>query len=183
MLLFLPAVALSQIAPPKARQELSPPKIVVTQDSTKSSPENKPALDDSEIHRFSPRIESRTEPSATLGGMKLFDFRDRVFPELTIDIIDSLGKLYPVLKDYMLEVATTRGVLQIDSVERARKKLLDRAFSDLRLPGEMESRLRRNLAVYGTVENPMKPPPAPNQLNLFDVITAVSNLLRYLGVK
>jgi hypothetical protein len=113
----------------------------------------------------------------------LYDFREHQLPELTMDVIDSLGKLYPELKDYLLQQATIQGVLQIDLVERDRKKLLDRAFADLGLPSELEAKLRRNQAVYGTTENPMKPPPSPYQVNLFDVITAVSNLLRYLGVK
>jgi hypothetical protein len=119
----------------------------------------------------------------TPGAFRLFDFRDHKLPELTIDVIDSLGKLYPELKDYLLQLAAIQGILQMDIAERARKKLLDRAFADLRLPSELESKLRRNQAIYGTTENPMRPPPPPNQVNLFDVMTALSNLLHYLGVR
>jgi hypothetical protein len=115
--------------------------------------------------------------------MNLLDFRERQFLELTLDVVDSLGRLYPELKEYMLQQAIFQGVLQIDLVETQRKKLLDRAFADLRIPGEMESKMRRNQALYGRMGNPMRPPPPPNQVNLFDLIVAISNLLRYLGVK
>jgi hypothetical protein len=183
VVVLYPAIAFSQVAPPKVKQELSPIRNVTPQDTTKGYQIRPVASPDSEVRRLSPRINPKSDPTSPPGSMSLFDFRGYVFPILTIDVIDSLGKLYPELKDYMLELATTRGVLQIDSLERARKKLLDRAFADLRLPGELESKMRRNLAVYGTVENPMKPPSAPNQVNIFDVITAVSSLLRYLGLK
>ena len=113
--------------------------------------------------------------------MGLLDSRDRRLPELTIDVIDSLGKLYPELKGYLLQQATILGVLAIDKSERERKKLLDRAFADMGLYGEMEATLRHNQAVYGTAQNPMRPP--QNQINLLDVITALSNFLRYIGAK
>ncbi len=153
------------------------------QDTTKQAQDKKTPAPVSEIQHLPPRISSKAQRSTTPGVMRLFDFRDRQLPELTIDVIDSLGKLYPELKDYLLQLAAIQGVLQMDIAERARKKLLDRAFADLRLPSEHESKLRRNQAIYGTTDNPMKPPPPPNQVNLFDVMTAVSNLLHYLGVR
>jgi hypothetical protein len=72
-------------------------------------------------------------------------------------------------------------VLAIDRSERERKKLLDRAFADMGLYGEMEATLRHNQAVYGTAQNPMRPP--QNQINLFDVMTAISNFLHTIGAK
>jgi hypothetical protein len=152
------------------------------QDTTKRPQDRKQPAPGSELQRFPPHISSTPGRAASAGALALFDFRDHQLPELTIDVIDSLGKLYPELKDYILQQAAIRGVLQIDLADRDRKKLLDRAFADLRIPNELESRLRRNQALYGTTENPMKPPPPPYQVNIFDVITAVSNLLHYLGV-
>lgn len=165
------------------RAELAPIVSIGIQDTTKRPQDKKQPVPASETQRRSPRVSSKLGRTATPGSLGLFDFRDRQLPELTIDVIDSLGKLYPELKDYILQQAAIRGVLQIDLAERDRKRLLDRAFADLRIPNELESKLRRNQAMYGTTENPMKPPPPPYQVNIFDVITAVSNLLRYLGVK
>ena len=178
-----PALAVAQVAPPTARQELAPIRNVGAQDTTKSAQEKKRAVAPSEIQQFSPHVSSMTDKTSTPGSLGLIDFRDRLTTEFTIEVIDSLGRLYPELKDYMLKLAAIKGVLKIDSLERDRRKLLDRAFADLRLPSELESKLRRNQAWFGTRENPMKPPPPPNQINLFDVIKAVSNLLQYLGVR
>ncbi|MCX6135509.1 MAG: hypothetical protein NTU47_17015 [Ignavibacteriales bacterium] len=164
-------------------QELSPVRNIGIQDSTKLPQDKKTNAPETEIQTQPPRVTSRSRQSSAPGALSRLDFRDVRFPELTIHVIDSLGILYPELKDYLLEQAFILGVLQIDLAERDRKKLLDRAFADLRIPSELESKLRRNLAVYGTTENPMKPPPSPYQVNLFDAITALSNLLRYLGVK
>jgi hypothetical protein len=181
--MLFPAIAFPQVGPPNARQELAPIVSIGVQDTTKRPQDKKNPAPGSEVPRFPSNAAAKPRNSATPGALGLFDFRDRQFPELTIDVIDSLGKLYPQLKDYLLEQAAILGVLQIDLVERDRKKLLDRAFADLRIPNELESRLRRNQALYGTTENPMKPPPPPYQVNLFDVIIAVSNLLRYIGGK
>ncbi|MGA3246521.1 MAG: hypothetical protein ABSE41_18015 [Bacteroidota bacterium] len=182
-LIFLPAIVFPQVGTPNVRQGLAPIVNIGIQDTTKHPQDKKQPAPGSEIQRLPPRISSKSGRTAGSGALSLFDFRDHQFPELTIDVIDSLGKLYPELKDYMLQQAAIQGVLQIDLAERERKKLLDRAFADLRIPNELESKLRRNQALYGTTENPMRPPPPPNQVNLFDVITAVSNLLHYLGVK
>ena len=161
--LFLsPTIALAQIGPPSVRQDLAPIVNIGVQDTTKHPQDKKQPVPGSEIQRLPPRISSKSGRTSTSGALGLFDFRDRQFPELTIDIIDSLGKLYPELKDYMLQLAAIQGVLQIDLAERERKKILDRAFADLRIPNELESKLRRNQALYGTTENPMRPPPPPN---------------------
>jgi hypothetical protein len=178
----MPALAFPQVGPPNVRQDLAPLVNIGIQDTTKLPQDKKKPVPSSEILRLPPRISSKSKGTTTPGALGLFDFRDHQLPELTIDVIDSLGKLYPELKDYILQQAVIQGVLQIDLAERERKKLLDRAFADLRIPNELESRLRRNQALYGTTENPMKPPPPPYQVNLFDVIIAVSNLLHYLGV-
>lgn len=165
------------------RHDLAPIVIIGIQDTTRRPQDKKQSVPGSEILRLPPRVSSKLGRTVSPGALGLYDFRDHQLPELTIDGIDSLGKLYPELKDYILQQAAIQGVLQIDLAERDRKKLLDRAFADLRIPNELESKLRRNQALYGTTENPMKPPPPPYQVNLFDVITAVSNLLHYLGVK
>jgi hypothetical protein len=179
----MPTNAHPQVGPPHVREDLAPIINLGIQDTTKRLQDQRKPPPGTEIQRLLPRISSKSHRTASFGTTGLFDFRDHQLPELTLDVIDSLGKLYPELKDYMLQLAAIQGVLQIDLAERDRKKLLDRAFADLRIPGELESKLRRNQAVYGTMENPMKPPPPPNQVNLFDVIVAVSNLLRYLGIR
>lgn len=182
-LFFSPTMAFPQIGPPKVRQELAPVVNVGVQDTTKYPQEKKKSAPATEIQRLPPRISSKSKGSITPGAPGLVDFRDHQLPALTIDVIDSLGKLYPELKDYLLLQAAIQGVLEIALAERDRKKILDRAFANLGIPNELESRMRRNLAVYGTIENPMKPPPPPNQVNLFDAIIVISNLLRYLGVR
>jgi hypothetical protein len=180
--MFPPAFAFPQVGPPNVRQDLAPLMNVGIQDTTKRPQDKKQSAPGLEIQRFSPRISSKSKGTTTPGALGLFDFRDHQLPELTIDVVDSLGRLYPELKDYFLQQATIQGVLQIDLAERDRTKLLDRAFADLRIPNELESKLRRNQALYGTTEDPMKPPPPPYQVNILDVITAVTNLLHYLGV-
>ncbi|TSA24525.1 hypothetical protein D4R75_01265 [bacterium] len=156
---------------------------VSSQDTTKRAQDKTQPGIRSEIERILPHVTSKWTRTASSGTLNLLDFRDRQFPELTLDVVDSLGRLYPELKEYILQQAIFQGVLQIDLAETQRKKLLDRAFADLRIPGELESKLRRNQALYGRTDNPMRPPPPSNLVNLFDLITAVSNLLRYLGVK
>ena len=156
---------------------------VPSQDTTKRSQDKTQPGSRSEMERILPRVTSKSTRTASSGTLNLLDIRDRQFPELTLDVADSLGRLYPELKEYILQQAIFQGVLQIDLAETQRKKLLDRAFADLRIPGELESKLRRNQALYGRTDNPMRPPPPPNQVNLIDLMTAVSNLLRYLGVK
>jgi hypothetical protein len=182
-LLLLPTIALPQIDPPNVRHDLAPIVYIGIQDTTKRVQDRKQPPPTPETRRLLPRNRTTQGRATTPGALGLFDFRDHQLPELTIDVVDSLGKLYPELKNYILQQAAVQGVLQIDLAERDRKKLLDRAFAELRIPNELESKLRRNQALYGTTENPMKPPPPPYQVNLFDVITAISNLLRYLGVK
>ena len=150
------------------------------QDTTKLPPSKK-APADSETDRVRPHANARPGSTTTPGVPGLVDSRDHRFPELTIDVIDSLGKLYPELKDYFLQQAAILGVLKIDVAERERKRLLDRAFADMHLYGEMEATLRHNQAVYGTAQNPMRPP--QNQVNLFDLMTAISNFLHYIGAK
>jgi hypothetical protein len=98
-------------------------------------------------------------------------------------MLDSLGRVHPELKDYLLQQGILQGALRYDSAQMATRKLLDRALADITLPGELEAKLRRNQALYGTTENPMKPPPPPYQVDLFAVMTALSNLLHYLGMK
>ena len=156
---------------------------VPSQDTTKRAQDKAQPGSRSEIERILPHVTSKSTRTTSSGTLHLLDFRDRQFPELTLDIADSLGRLYPELKEYILQQAIFQGVLQIDLAETRRKKLLDRAFADLRIPGEMESKMRRNQALYGRTDNPMRPPPTPNQVNLFDLIVAISNFLRYLGVK
>jgi hypothetical protein len=156
---------------------------VPSQDTTKRTQDKTELSPRSEIQRLLSRLASKSTQTTISGTLKLLDFRDRQFPELTLDVVDSLGRLYPELKDYILQQAIIQGVLQIDLAETQGKKLLDRALADLRIPGEMESKLSRNQALYGRTDNPMRPPPPPNQVNLFDLMIAVSNLLRYLGVK
>ncbi|MDP2885863.1 MAG: hypothetical protein Q8P51_12675 [Ignavibacteria bacterium] len=156
---------------------------VPSQDTTKRAQDKTQPSPRSEIERILSRVTSKSTRTASSGKLNLLDIRDRQFPELTLDVADSLGRLHPELKEYILQQAIFQGVLQIDLAETKRKKLLDRAFADLRIPGEMESKLRRNQALYGRTDNPMRPPPPPNQVNLFDLIIAISNLLRYLGVK
>jgi hypothetical protein len=158
-------------------------QVVPSQDTTKRAQDKTQPGPRSEIERILSRVTSKSIRTASSGTLNLLDFRERQFPELTLDVADSLGRLYPELKEYLLQQAICQGVLQIDLAETQRKKLLDRAFADLRIPGELESKLRRNQALYGRTDNPMRPPPPPNRVNLFDLITAVSNLLRYLGVK
>jgi hypothetical protein len=109
---------------------------------------------------------------------------DRLGPKLmTLDDADSLGKLYPELKDFLLKQLIIQGALALDQVEFEKRKTLGRMFADLKLYGEMEAAMRHNQAVYGTPNNPLRPPPMPNQVNLLDLLPAISNLLRALGLK
>lgn len=182
-LLLLPTIVFPQIDTPIVRSHLAPLVNIGIQDTTKRAQDKKVSAPGTEVQRLPPQIMSESEKATPPGVLNLYGLREHQLPELTIDALDSLGKLHPELKDYFLQQALIRGVLQIDLAERDRKKLLDRAFADLRIPNELESRLRRNQALYGTTENPMKPPPPPYQVNIFDLIIALSSFLRYIGVK
>lgn len=183
-LIVIQSAAEAEVGLPAAARCIAADSLAVpSQDTTKRAQDKQQPGPRSEIERILSRVTSKLTRTASSGTLNLLDFRDRQFPELTLDVVDSLGRLYPELKEYVLQQAIFQGVLQIDLAETQRKKLLDRAFADLRIPGELESKLRRNQALYGRTDNPMRPPPPPNQVNLFDLITAISNLLRYLGVK
>jgi hypothetical protein len=115
--------------------------------------------------------------------LNILDERERRFSELTLNIIDSLTKLHPELKDFLLREGILQGGLRLDSDETEIRNLLQQALADIHVPGELEGKLRRNQALYGTTENPMKPPPPPYQIDLFALVIAISNLLRYLGLR
>ncbi len=100
-----------------------------------------------------------------------------------MEAVDSLTRLFPELKEYILRQAITQSVLMQDLAESKIREQLRRALGDIVLPGELEAKLRRNQSLYGTIENPMKPPPPPYQVNLLDALTAFTNLLKYLGIK
>jgi hypothetical protein len=101
----------------------------------------------------------------------------------TLEDADSLGRLHPEVRDFLLKQALIQGGLAFDSAEFERKKMVQRLFGDLKLYGETEAAMRHNLAMYGTINNPLRPPPMPNQINLLDLLPAISNLLHALGLK
>jgi hypothetical protein len=152
------------------------------QDTSKRGQEKKPAPP-SDLDQVISRSFTKSPGSTTPEGAHLRDFRLDQFPQLTLDVVDSLSRLYPELREFLQQQAIIQSALRQDLAETALRKHLAWVLADLHLPGELEGKLRRNHALYGTIDNPMKPPPPPNQVNLFDAITAITNLLRYLGVK
>lgn len=155
---------------------------VSAQDTTKRVQEKKP-LPQTDIDQFNPRAFAKSPGTATPGGVHFRDFRQDQLLLLTPEVVDSLSRLYPQLKDYILQQAIIQSALRQELADAAIRKQLAFALGDLNLPGELEAKLRRNQALYGTSENPMKPPPSPYQVNIFDAIIAITNLLHYLGVK
>ena len=152
------------------------------QDTTKRAQEKKPPPR-SDVDQFNPRAFAKSPGRATSGGVHFREFRQDQFPELTLDVVDSLSRLYPELKGFILQQAIIQSALRQELADAAIRKQLAFALGDIQLPGELEAKLRRNQALYGTTENPMKPPPPPYQVNIFDAITAFTNLLHYLGIK
>jgi hypothetical protein len=157
--------------------------VLTAQDTTKPPQAKKPVLPRSEIERIIPRIPPKSFRTAPPGMLNLVDSRDHHFSELTLDVIDSLSNLHPELRDYLLQQAIILGGLRMDSAQAETRQLLQRALADITVYGELEAKLRRNQALYGTTENPMKPPPPPYQIDLFALIIAISNLLHYLGIR
>jgi len=114
--------------------------------------------------------------------LNLIDSRDHQISDLTLEMIDSLAAIHPELKEFLLKQGVILGGLRIDSAQAELRKHLDRALGNITLPGELESKLRRNQALYGTTENPMKPPPPPYQVDILALVMAISNLLRSMGI-
>ncbi len=152
------------------------------QDTTKRAPEKKPPPH-SDIHQVIPRTFPGSPKSGSPGVLKLRSFKEKQLPELTLDVVDSLSRLYPELRNYLLQEAIIQSALTQDLADTETRKLLERAVSDLHLPNELEAKLLRNQALFRTIENPMKPPPPPYQVNLFDAMTAIGNLFHYLGLR
>lgn len=155
---------------------------ILFQDTTRRPPKQQPTSRP-EIDRALPRRITKPWYRSSPGSFNLLDFREHQFPGITFEVVDSLARLHPELKNYLLQQGIIQGALQEDLVQAERSKLLQRAFADLGLPTELEAQLRRNQALFGVTHNPMRPPPMPNQVDLLSLASAIANLLRLLGVK
>ena len=151
-------------------------------DTTKPGQDKKP-LPQSDVGKFNPPEFVKSPGAATSGGVRFREFRQDQFPQLTLEVVDSLSRLYPEIKEYLQQQAIIQSALRQEVIDAKLRKQLAFALGDIQLPGELEAKLRRNQALYGTTDNPMKPPPPPYQVNIFDAITAITNLLHYLGIK
>lgn len=169
-----------------ASRPLSPLAVydyATTQDTTTRPQEKKSPPPKSEVDRTQSGFIKKPSIRTSSGVIGLLDFREGHLPELTFESADSLARQYPELKDYLLKESIIQGALREDARYTEMTKSLRRAFSDFGPYSELEAQVRRNQQVYGVPNNPMRPPPMPNQINLFDLVAAISNLLRLLGVK
>jgi hypothetical protein len=148
------------------------------QDTTKKSAPSRPELRTPEQGKISPLPHLKTHELPLS-----LHVDDLELTPTTLEQADSLARLHPEIRDFLLKQVVIQGGLAIDKAEFEKRKMLRGLFKDLKLYGEMEAEMRRNQARYGTINNPLRPPPMPNQINLLDVIPAVSNILHALGLK
>jgi hypothetical protein len=96
--------------------------------------------------------------------------------ELTFDILDSLSRLHPELKEGLLREAIIAGALRDDSIYCAWHDNYLKAISGLRLPGELEAEMRQNQQRFGTTYNPMRGPMNPYQVDVIKLLRSLANL-------
>ncbi len=152
------------------------------QDTTKKAPPRlSPATRTSELHAppglfAKPPIGS---PRELFDGVNL---QSALFKQLDFESVDSLSRLHPELKTYLFRELVIQAALRDERLEFSLGNNVWGGPSDFELSSELEGTLRRNQQMFGTTHNPLRPPPAPNQVNLKELRRAVENLIRALGV-
>ena len=103
------------------------------------------------------------------------------FSEFTFALIDSLIKVYPALKEALLRETIIRSSLKEDSIQVASKRRFVNAMASLKVYGELEAVARHNQAMFGVPYNPMRSPPAPNQVDLIALARLIAKFLGSVG--
>ncbi|HAL55265.1 MAG TPA: hypothetical protein DCP63_02005 [Bacteroidetes bacterium] len=105
------------------------------------------------------------------------------FSDFTFELLDSLTREYPALREALLKEVVFQSALRDDSVRTVNKRWLTLALARLEHPGSLEAGMLRNRQLFGTSYNPMRPPPFPNQVDLMALVSGILNLLRLAGGK
>lgn len=105
------------------------------------------------------------------------------FSDFTFALIDSLIKVYPALKQALLRETIIRSSLKADSLQEVSKRRFVNAMAGLKLYGELEAEARHHQAMFGVPYNPMRSPPAPNQVDLIALARLIANFLGSVGGK
>ena len=103
------------------------------------------------------------------------------FSEFTFALIDSLIKVYPALKEALLRETIIRSSLKEDSIQVASRRRFVNAMASLKVYGELEAAARHNQAMFGVPYNPMRSPPAPNQVDLIALARLIAKFLGSVG--
>jgi hypothetical protein len=99
------------------------------------------------------------------------------------NVIDSLSRLHPELKQPLLRQAIIVGALRDDSIYCAWHNNYLRALSGLRLPGKLEAEMRLNQQRFGTTYDPMRGPMAPYQIDAIKLLVTLVNLYQAVFAK
>jgi hypothetical protein len=183
LVLSHPVAARSWEAPPAINSQLPSSHLFLEQDTTrKASPRDSlsPRMFDL---RVPSRLFGKPRTDSPLGHFNTMKLQNAPSEQLDYEAVDSLGKLHPELKTYLLRELAIQEFL---SYERLRYSVMNNrrgGIFEFEPPSELEGKLRRNQQMFGTTNNPMRPPPPPNQVDLMELVSAVRNLLRALGVK
>jgi hypothetical protein len=97
-------------------------------------------------------------------------------PRLTYAAAESLGQLFPHLREHLLREAVIQRVLEEDSAYQAWHGPLAASLVPRDLPDEFEAAARTNQARFGVPYNPMRGPTAPNQVDIIALIRALREL-------
>ncbi len=152
-----------QVTPPKQRsQNQEAPSISALVDTLSRTPELPLA------------------PDSTLDSIRAQSPSFSIRPRLTFAQAESLAVLSPHLKQFLFREALVQAVVRDDSVYRAWHDPLLAALSLHNTPDELTSELGLYQQRFGTPYNPLRPPPAPNQIDIFQLVRGLSNLLRAL---
>lgn len=106
------------------------------------------------------------------------------FPtQITFAALDSLARIYPELKHALLKEAVIRSGLKDDSVHLSINRPLLELMERIKFPSEMEGMMLQNRRMFGTTYNPMRAAPAPNQVDIVQLVAAIANLYHAFGGK
>lgn len=119
-------------------------------------------------------------PLGRFGGLYL---QGTPFEQLDLESRDSLSRLHPELRACFLRELVIQGALRDELLRFSLDKNIWGDRFDYEQPSELEGTLRCNQQLFGTTNNPLRPPPPPNQVDLKELGRAFSNIMRAFGVK
>jgi hypothetical protein len=180
-LLYL--LAFPTFSPPlPGRSQPSPGPIYTcapfAQDTTRKGRAKQEEEQDQEKKRPSPEVRPEWMWSRPSAAMPFVQSPTQFQP--TFEVLDSLSRLHPELKEALLRAAIVAGALRDDSIYCAWHNNYLRALSGLQLPGELEAEMRLNQQRFGKTYNPMRGPMDPYQIDLIKLMRSLANLYQLM---